>query len=173
MRRLQRDNDEMTMGMPALFEARQAYESKYRRTVLSALTPILGTEDAMSVAVTVDLDPTMIESTVKELDPNTQVTISEQVREEDSKNKTAGGVPGVDANLPEKGLSEGVRNSTPAGIFPIPARNSTCSSPLARSNFTNSDPRRWKYTCPPSADHVGALANSARSRSCPLSKSSR
>ena len=55
----------------------------------------------MSVAVTVDLDPTMVESTVKELDPNTQVTISEQVREEDSKNQTAGGVPGVEANLPE------------------------------------------------------------------------
>ena len=101
----ERDNDEMTMGMPALFEARQAYESKYRRTVLSALTPILGTEDAMSVAVTVDLDTSMIESTVKELDPNTQVTISEQVREEDSKNKTAGGVPGVDANLPETGAA--------------------------------------------------------------------
>lgn len=101
----ERDNDEVTMGMPALFEARQAYESKYRRTVLSALTPILGTEDAMSVAVTVDLDSTMVESTVKEFDPNTQVTISEQVREEDSKNKTAGGVPGVDANLPETGAA--------------------------------------------------------------------
>jgi flagellar M-ring protein FliF len=96
-----RDDDEMTMGLPALFEARQAYEARYRKTVVSALTPILGSEDAMSVAVTVDLDPTMIESTVKELDPNTQVTISEQVREEDSKNQTNGGVPGVEANLPE------------------------------------------------------------------------
>ena len=96
-----RDNDEMTMGLPALFEARQAYEARYRKTVVNALTPILGGEDAMSVAVTVDLDPTMVESTVKELDPNTQVTISEQVREEDSKNQTAGGVPGVEANLPE------------------------------------------------------------------------
>ena len=94
-----RDDDEMTMGLPALFEARQAYEARYRKTVVSALTPILGSEDAMSVAVTVDLNPTMVESTVKELDPNTQVTISEQVREEDSKNQTAGGVPGVD---PEK-----------------------------------------------------------------------
>ena len=97
----ERADDEMTMGLPALFEARQAYEARYRRTVVSALTPILGSEDAMSVAVTVDLDPTMVESTVKELDPNTQVTISEQVREEDSKNQTAGGVPGVEANLPE------------------------------------------------------------------------
>jgi len=96
-----RDDDEMTMGLPALFEARQAYESRYRKTVINALTPILGTEDAMSIAVTVDLDPTMVESTVKELDPNTQVTISEQVREEDSKNKTGGGVPGVESNLPE------------------------------------------------------------------------
>jgi len=101
----ERDEDEMTMGLPALFEARQAYEARYRKTVLSALTPILGSEDAMSVAVTVDLDPTMVESTVKELDPNTQVTISEQVREEDSKNQTAGGVPGVESNLPENGAA--------------------------------------------------------------------
>jgi len=98
-----RDDDEMTMGLPALFEARQAYEARYRTTVVSALTPILGSEDAMSVAVTVDLNPTMVESTVKELDPNTQVTISEQVREEDSKNQTGGGVPGVESNLPENG----------------------------------------------------------------------
>jgi flagellar M-ring protein FliF len=95
------DGDEMTMGLPKLFEARQAYEARYRRTVVSALTPILGSEDAMSVAVTVDLDPTMVESTVKELDPTTQFVISEQVREEESKNQTAGGVPGVDANRPE------------------------------------------------------------------------
>jgi flagellar M-ring protein FliF len=95
------DDDEMTMGLPKLFEARQAYEARYRRTVVNALTPILGSEDAMSVAVTVDLDPTMVESTVKELDPTTQFIISEQVREEESKNQTAGGVPGVDANLPE------------------------------------------------------------------------
>jgi flagellar M-ring protein FliF len=100
-----RDKDEMTMGMPALFEARQAYESRYRNTVINALTPILGSESAMSVAVTVDLDSTTVESTVKELDPNTQVTISEQVREEDSKDKTAGGVPGVEANLPEAGAA--------------------------------------------------------------------
>ena len=95
------NGDDMSAGMPALFEARQAYEARYRNTVIKALTPILGSEAAMSVAVTVDLDPTMIESTVKELDPNTQVTISEQIREEDSRNKTAGGVPGVEANLPE------------------------------------------------------------------------
>jgi len=95
------DNDEMTMGLPKLFEARQAYEARYRKTVLSALTPILGSEDAMSVAVTVDLDPTMVESTTKELDPTSQFVISEQVREEESKNQTAGGVPGVEANLPE------------------------------------------------------------------------
>ena len=37
----ERDDDEMTMGLPALFEARQAYESRYRKTVVSALTPIL------------------------------------------------------------------------------------------------------------------------------------
>ena len=95
------DNDEMTMGLPKLFEARQAYEARYRKTVVNALTPILGSEDAMSVAVTVDLDPTMVESTTKELDPTSQSVISEQVREEESKNQVAGGVPGVEANLPE------------------------------------------------------------------------
>ena len=95
------DEDEMTAGLTGLFEARRAHEARYRRTVLSALTPILGAEDAMSIAVTVDLDSTMVESTTKELDPNTQVTISEQVREETSTNQTAGGVPGVEANLPE------------------------------------------------------------------------
>ena len=36
----ERADDEMTMGLPALFEARQAYEARYRRTVVSALTPI-------------------------------------------------------------------------------------------------------------------------------------
>jgi flagellar M-ring protein FliF len=99
------DEDEMTAGLTGLFEARQAYESRYRRTVVNALTPILGAEDAMSIAVTVDLNSSMVESTVKELDPNTQVTISEQVREEASTNKTAGGVPGVEANLPEMGAA--------------------------------------------------------------------
>lgn len=96
-----RDEDDVTMGLPILFEARQAYESRYRKTVVNALTPILGSEDAMSVAVTVDVDPTMVESTVKELNPDTQVTISEQVREDNSTSETAGGVPGVEANLPE------------------------------------------------------------------------
>jgi len=96
-----KETDEAYMGLPSLFEARQAYETRYRRTVISALTPILGDEGAMSVAVTVDLDPTQIDSTVRGMDPDTQVTVSEEVREEESSNQTPGGIPGTQSNLPE------------------------------------------------------------------------
>ncbi len=96
-----KDTDEAIMGLPSLFEARQAYESRYRRTVISALTPILGDEGAMSVAVTVDLDPTQVDTTVREMNPDTQVTVSEEIRDETSSNKTKGGIPGTGSNLPE------------------------------------------------------------------------
>ena len=104
------DDDEAIMGLPSLFEARQAYESRYRRTVISALTPILGDEGSMSVAVTVDLDPTQVDTTVREMNPDTQITVSEEVREEESSNQTAGGIPGTGSNLPEtQGSREGAQ----------------------------------------------------------------
>jgi flagellar M-ring protein FliF len=96
-----KDSDGSTMGITALFEARQAYESRYRRTIEGALGPILGDPNAMSVAVTIDLDPSATESTTRGMDPDTQVTISEEVREDNSTNETAGGVPGTESNLPE------------------------------------------------------------------------
>jgi flagellar M-ring protein FliF len=106
-----KDSDDSMLGMPNMFEARQAYETRYRRTVINALTPILGDEGAMSVAVTVDLDPTHVESTVRGMDPDTQVTVSEEVREEESSNQTAGGVPGTESNLPENaGARQGEQN---------------------------------------------------------------
>jgi flagellar M-ring protein FliF len=111
------DGDENTMGLTALFEARQAYESRYRQTIEGALAPILGDPNAISVAVTVDLDPTMIESTTREMNPDTQVTISEEVREEDSSNQTAGGIPGTESNLPETtGATQGSTNRSVAEL---------------------------------------------------------
>ena len=96
-----KDDDEAVMGLPSLFEARQAYETRYRRTVVNALTPILGDEGAMSVAVTVDLDSTQVDTTTRAMDPDTQVTISEEIREEESTTEGAGGIPGTQSNLPE------------------------------------------------------------------------
>jgi len=94
------DDAEMSAGSN-LFQMRRAYENRYEAAIRSAILPILGSAEGISIAVTAELDTTSLERTVQSIDPTTQVPLSEKLREEDSTDTRPGGVPGTEANLPE------------------------------------------------------------------------
>jgi flagellar M-ring protein FliF len=85
-----------------LFAYRQAMERRYERAVNQAVLPILGYEGGLSVTATVDMDRNSIETISRKIDTDRQAMISEQVEETTSEKSAPGGVPGVDANLPER-----------------------------------------------------------------------
>lgn len=97
--------DDAMGEMKSLVEYRAALEGRYERAVSQVLLPVLGYGGGFSVTANVDLDPVSKETTTRQLDSEKQAVVS-QVDEESSENRSrAGGVPGVDANLPEKGPS--------------------------------------------------------------------
>lgn len=85
-----------------LLEKQRAEEQSLVERLQKSLTKLLGSPERFDVSVAVTLDDTTEEETVQELDPNSQVTISEQLIEEESSGSTAVGVPGSESNLPEK-----------------------------------------------------------------------
>jgi flagellar M-ring protein FliF len=96
-------DDAAMAGLSGLLEARQALESRYAGAIEGALLPILGARDAMSVAVSVELDTTTTDRRVQAVDPNSQATVSEQVVDESQsgRRRGTGGVPGSESNLPD------------------------------------------------------------------------
>jgi len=94
------DDAQMAAGSN-LFQMRRAYENRYEAAIRSAILPILGSAEGLSIAVTAELDSTSLERTVQSIDPTSQVPLSEKLREEDSSDTRPGGVPGTEANLPE------------------------------------------------------------------------
>lgn len=91
------DNDET--GNAAVQSARR--ESELSRALLASLSQILGSADDLTVSVSVDLDTAKRHQRVKQLDPNSAVTMSENVKTIRSGARPAEGVPGTDTNLPE------------------------------------------------------------------------
>lgn len=95
-------DDSAMSGLSTLIEARHAMESSYASAIEGALLPILGAREAMSVAVSVQLDTTTTDRRVQAVDPNSQATVSEQVVDENQVGKRkGGGVPGAESNLPD------------------------------------------------------------------------
>lgn len=77
-------------------------EDRYEGAVATALLPVLGTTSAFSVTAAVDLDLTSTETVSKRVDIEKQAVLSEQLDESSNQSGEAQGVPGVDANLPER-----------------------------------------------------------------------
>ena len=96
------DSDPLTQHAADLVDKQRAVEISLAERLEKSLTKLLGSPDRFDVSVAVALDDTHQEETVQELDPNSQVTISEQLIEEESTGSTSGGVPGSESNLPEK-----------------------------------------------------------------------
>ena len=84
-----------------LMDARQQHESRYKKTILDHLGRILGSISDVSVAVTVDVVSASSETKKHSFDPNSQVTISETIKESSSKEATPVGYPGTTPQLPE------------------------------------------------------------------------
>lgn len=97
---LSSQSDAAGAAVSGLLDMQSTVEARYAKAIEDALLKILGSPEALSVAVTAELSSRTVERTVSSLDPQSQVTISEQVREEDRVGKrVTGGVPGTDANL--------------------------------------------------------------------------
>ena len=96
--------DEGPLGeVQSMTEYRGQVESRYERAVSQALLPMLGYGGGFSVTATVEIDMTSKEVTTRQVDAEKQAVISEVNEETQTETRgTAGGVPGVDANLPER-----------------------------------------------------------------------
>jgi flagellar M-ring protein FliF len=94
-----------------LLAFREKLESRYNQAVTKALLPVLGWDGGFSVTSSVDLDATSSETVSKRVDADGQALLSEQLDESESQKAESGGVPGVDANLPERPAGqEGAQN---------------------------------------------------------------
>lgn len=94
--------DEGSAIIKSMMDARQQHEARYKKTVMEHLIPILGSSTDVSVAVTVDISTSSTETKKHSFDPNSQVTISETIKESSSKEKTPVGIPGSESQLPEQ-----------------------------------------------------------------------
>ena len=116
--------DGPTAGLSALTGVQTAMESRVRQNVLAALARVVGSTQDVSVGVTVDLNMVSSDKTTRSQDPDTQVLISETIREEQSANSLPGGIPGTASNLPEEAETK--------------TRESEQSSVEQRSNYSYS-----------------------------------
>lgn len=95
-------------GDPAdLTTYRRELEAELESSVITALLPVLGSPAFFSVAAGIELDMTSSETVSKQLAIQEQAVLSEQIQESQSDRTEARGVPGVDANLPEAGVTQG------------------------------------------------------------------
>jgi flagellar M-ring protein FliF len=90
------------MGATTLLQARQQHEQRFKRSILDHLTPIVGSSADVSVAVTVDVADAATETNKMTYDPNSQVTVSESIKESSSKEDSPVGIPGSESNLPSQ-----------------------------------------------------------------------
>ncbi|MEZ4239381.1 MAG: flagellar basal-body MS-ring/collar protein FliF [Myxococcota bacterium] len=105
------DGDDSALGaVRSLVEYRTHLEGRYERAVSQALLPVLGWGGGFSATASVELDLESRETTTRQMEPSKQAVVSE-VNEEQASTTTsgggAGGVPGVDANLPERAAPNG------------------------------------------------------------------
>ena len=85
-----------------LMDLAMVHQTRIEESISKALHPVLGFDGTFSVAASVELDTTTTETRSRRVDPETRVAISETLEENNSENVEPGGVPGVDAHLPER-----------------------------------------------------------------------
>ncbi len=89
--------------LPSVLLAYRAdVERHYEDAVNQALYPMMGHEGRFSVTASVDVDLTTTSIKKTSLDTRNPGVVSEEVDEVTKERESAGGVPGVDANLPER-----------------------------------------------------------------------
>lgn len=93
--------------MEGLAEYRASLERKYERAVAQALLPVLGFGGGFSATAAVELDLTSKEVTSRSVDADKQAVVSEVNEESTDSRSRPAGVPGVDANLPERDPAAG------------------------------------------------------------------
>ena len=98
-------------GPAELLEYQTQVERRYERSVTQALLPVLGYGADFSVTAAVDLDLTSTETQEHRIEVDRQAIVSERLDESTSAKDAPGGVPGVDANLPER-ASESAASSS-------------------------------------------------------------
>jgi flagellar M-ring protein FliF len=96
------EEDKALMGATTLLQSRMQHEQRFKRSILEHLTPIVGSSTDVSVAVTVDVADSAVETNKMTYDPNSQVTVSESIKESSSKEDTPVGIPGSQSNLPSQ-----------------------------------------------------------------------
>lgn len=94
------EDDESAVGARTMLQARQQHEQRFKKSILDHLTPIVGSSADVSVAVTVDVADAAVETSKMTYDPNSQITISESIKESSSKEDSPVGIPGSESNLP-------------------------------------------------------------------------
>ena len=99
-------------AMNGLAEYRDSLEHKYERAVAQALLPVLGFQGGFSVTAAVELDLTSKETTSRNVDADKQAVVSEVNEESNDSRSRPSGVPGVDANLPERDPANGASGSS-------------------------------------------------------------
>jgi len=117
-----------------LLAYRRNVERHYERAVEQALMPVVGFDGRFSVTASVDIAMTASETTTTKVDPKGQALVSEQLNESNSEREEPGGVPGVDANLPERpgqGAQGTTREETSAitSNFTYPTINEVARTP--------------------------------------------
>ncbi len=96
---------------PAMLDFQSSIEQKLETRAQSLLDRALGSGNSM-VRVTAEVDFSQMEKTEERFDPDGAVPRSEQVSTEKSDAGTSGGVPGVDSNLGQTGITAGSTNSS-------------------------------------------------------------
>lgn len=94
-------------AMEDLAEYRSSLERKYERAIAQALLPVLGFGGGFSATAAVELDLTSKETTSRNVDADKQAVVSEVNEESTDSRGRPSGVPGVDANLPERNAGAG------------------------------------------------------------------
>lgn len=95
-------SDTSAAMLTALVDYQEVQERRIVRKVKSALGPLFGFKGGFSVTALVDLDMTSKQTTSSRIDGRGQVPASEQLSETNRTSEEPAGVPGVDANLPER-----------------------------------------------------------------------
>jgi flagellar M-ring protein FliF len=129
---------------------REIEMSEAVRTVLGRM---LGTPDALSVSVSVELETASVQSTVQAIDPATSTPAEERLSTQvnGAVQQAPVGVPGTDANLPERtagtgaGASGGSKSETQATTYDYTRTTTTTTKPagsvrrVSASVMINSD----------------------------------
>lgn len=129
---------------------REIEMSEAVRTVLGRM---LGTPDALSVSVSVELETASVQSTVQAIDPKTSTPAEERLSTQvnGAVQQAPVGVPGTDANLPERtngtasGTGGGSKSETQATTYDYTRTTTTTTKPagsirrVSASVMVNSD----------------------------------